>query len=367
MTASIFTLTFLCVAARHSLMAAWFNCAGEVHSRLSLSSSALGMINMFFLLSYAVGNFVLGVLGDSYRQKRVLCYTASAAAVLHLLVLPTQLVTLSYFHLLTSGLMGVIFALIGFCQSSIWPMTVAIMGQAYPHAVRGKIVGLWSVNSAAGDIVGYLFSSLLLSVQASWAVVTLLALFLYAAVVALCWAFLPDHENEKMKPRIALGDALRLPTVFNYCACYACVKLLHMAILIWIPYYLEVVLRVNMNVEGILMILYSVGGVVGGIFSGYISDKVEDRSYVMLAMLVASVPMINLMNFEFGRSNGMSFVIIFVIGALISGGSNLLSGVIAADMCDLDGETEAKSTLTGLVDCSGGLGASLGQILVGGI
>ena len=118
------------------------------------------------------------------------------------------------------------------------------------------------------------------------------------------------------------------------------------------------------RIEGVLMILYGVGGICGGVISGYLSDKVSDRSYVLLAMFSASIPMFFLLDGMLGTSNAFSFLIMFILGCLISGGSNLLSAVVAADMCDLETEVEAKSTLTGLVDASGGIGASIGQLLV---
>ena len=150
----------------------------------------------------------------------------------------------------------------------------------------------------------------------------------------------------------------------NYCLCYACIKLLHMGILIWLPYYIKAELKIDNNVEGLIMILYGAGGIIGGVFAGILSDKVVDRSYVVVPMLVAAVPMINVLNFILGKSSFGSFVVIFVVGALISGGSNLVSAVVAADMCDLETQLEAKSTLTGVIDASGGIGASFGQFIV---
>ena len=106
-----------------------------------------------------------------------------------------------------------------------------------------------------------------------------------------------------MKPRIKIIDALKLPTVFNYCACYACIKLMYLGILIWIPYYLEVGLMLNIKIEGTIMVLYGGGGIIGAILSGYISDKTSDRSYVLIAMLIAAIPMIILLYFFLGTSD----------------------------------------------------------------
>lgn len=265
---------------------------------------------------------------------------------------------------MTFALFTVLFAMLGLFQSSIWPMAVAIMGQEYPHAVRGKVIGLWSVNSATGDIVGYFISSLFLYLFSSWILVLLISLVQFFAIIFFTFLFMKSHESPLTKPNISVLDALKTPTVFNYCICYACIKLLHMAILIWIPYYLEVELKINIKMEGVLMILYSLGGVAGSITSGYLSDKVADRSYVLIVMLIAAFPIIIFLSFELGTSIIISFIVSFIIGILIGGGSTLLCAVVAADMCDLDTTHEAKSIFTGLVDAFGGVGASLGQYIV---
>lgn len=272
---------------------------------------------------------------------------------------------LSYFNIINFLAFLILFSVLGFTQSSIWPMTVAIMGVNNSKEVRGSIIGLWSVNSAVGDMLGYFLSSLMISLGLSWVLVSFVTLIFFACVIVGSFVFLPDNApDEVVKPRISVVAALKLPTVFSYCSCYGCVKLIHLSIMIWVPYYMYDTLSIDTRIGGIIMILYSLGGVTGGIFSGLISDHISDRSYVLLSMIMASVPMLNLLNFQLGSSQFWSFVLMFTVGFLVSGGSNFLSAVIAADMCDLDTETEAKSTLTGLVDASGGIGASLGQLIV---
>ena len=213
-------------------------------------------------------------------------------------------------------------------------------------------------------MIGYLYSSMMLSAEISWVTVLLFSLGLYTTINIISWLFLKRVDSSEMKPRIKVLDALKLPTVINYCACYACIKLMHLGILIWLPFYLEIGLKLNMRTEGIIMILYGGGGIIGGITSGYISDRTSDRSYVLVAMLIGAIPMVIALYFILGNSNVLSYLCILLVGGLVSGSSNLLSAVVAADMCDLDTEQEAKSTLTGLIDASGGVGAALGQIIV---
>ena len=85
----VFITCFLCVSLRHSLMSSWFNSAGDVHEHLKISPETLAISDMCFLLFYALGNFTLGILGDKYSQKLVLCLSSSIAACIYGLVIPT--------------------------------------------------------------------------------------------------------------------------------------------------------------------------------------------------------------------------------------------------------------------------------------
>ncbi|OMJ79156.1 hypothetical protein SteCoe_20903 [Stentor coeruleus] len=360
MGVNVFLFTFLCEASKHVLMAGWFNCAGEVHKKLGISSEKLGMIDMSFLICYAVGNFIFGILGDMYHQKKVLCICSLIAGGIF-----STIILLSYFQIMTFALFTVLFAVFGLFLSSIWPMVVSIMGQEYPHAVRGKVIGLWSVNSAIGDIIGYFISSLLLHLFSSWILVLSIVILQFFVIILCTFFFMKSHDSPLSKPNISILDALKTPTVFSYCICYACVKLLHMAILIWIPYYLEVELAINIQIEGVLMILYSIGGVFGSVVSGHLSDKVADRSFVLMFMLIGAFPIIILLSFVLGTSNIISCIVCFVTGILIGGGSSLLCAVVAADMGDLNTTYEAKSIFTGFVNAFGSIGASLGQYIIG--
>ncbi|KAJ1354791.1 hypothetical protein KIN20_011828 [Parelaphostrongylus tenuis] len=60
-------------------------------------------------------------------------------------------------------------------------------------------------------------------------------------------------------------------------------------------------------------------------------------------------------------------ILLAVIGFFIGGPANMISSSVSADLgkCrDLQGNTEALSTVTGIVDGTGSFGAALGQLLI---
>lgn len=56
-----------------------------------------------------------------------------------------------------------------------------------------------------------------------------------------------------------------------------------------------------------------------------------------------------------------------IVGFFVSGAANMISATITADLGKqgpIQGNTEALSTVTGIVDGTGSVGAAIGQILV---
>jgi len=60
-------------------------------------------------------------------------------------------------------------------------------------------------------------------------------------------------------------------------------------------------------------------------------------------------------------------VLMTIVGFFVSGAANMISATITADLGKqgpIQGNTEALSTVTGIVDGTGSVGAAIGQILV---
>ena len=110
------------------------------------------------------------------------------------------------------------------------------------------------------------------------------------------------------------------------------------------------------------------GAIIGSIVFGWISDRLSNRVYMFFPLLVGVLPI--LFTFNLGDSDTMwlFFVIIPLIGMAIGGATNLISSAVAADLGDYqDEELDARTTVVGIIDGSGGIGAGIGQIIIGGL
>ncbi|KAK7100433.1 hypothetical protein V1264_023393 [Littorina saxatilis] len=174
---------------------------------------------------------------------------------------------------------------------------------------------------------------------------------------------------EKTRPK-AIGwlAALLLPGVIPYSLAYAFLKLVNYVFFFWLPFYLSSAYGWRESTADQLSIWYDVGGIVGGTVAGFLSDRCGKRALVVVPMLVLGIPMLFIYgNVSAGGQMLINAVMLTCTGVLIGGVANIISAAITADLGRQDvirGNSEALSTVTGIVDGSGSLGAAIGQVAV---
>ena len=305
-----------------------------------------------------------------------------------------MLILLGHLDIYIAWVFVVHWGLQGLAQSAVWPGVVAVIGNWFAKAVRGRIMGVWSSCASVGDIVGAQFGGLIFILNGSWMDV-ILPFAIFQIVVAVVFVFtvqdspqkqfppethLLDHlgtqinseedsevGREKHKKGIPFGKAVRLPGVIAYSLNYACVKFLYYGLSMWLPYFLDKRIH-KKDLTGVLVSLLDAGGVAGGIVCGYIGDKMGFRSPIIVIFLFLSLPLLFL--FEVGTESiyWMYFIVIPLSGFCIAGPSNIISSAVAADLAqnpDIDNKDEAMATVTGIVDGTGGFGAAIGVLVMG--
>lgn len=137
--------------------------------------------------------------------------------------------------------------------------------------------------------------------------------------------------------------------------------------MMWLPFFVTVSVGLSGIVKGTLISLFDIGGVVGSILFGWLSDRIGSRTLVIICMLFFSVPVLLAFQ-EVGESYAWVFFILSPLcGLLVAGAANLISSTVAADLAqheEVKGNQEAISTVTGIINGTGGFGAAFGQIVV---
>lgn len=363
----------------------WFSYAGYYLTRkpvsvvkkrlmeeLGISSFWLGIMDTAYLAAYALGQFLCGMIGDRAGARKLLGYgmlgTAACSAAF--------------------GFSGVAFLFVlfwflnGLLQSSGWPGNVKAMTPWFSPKSRGMVMGLWGTCYQVGGVVGTALAAWLL-VNLGWRS----AFFVPAALVALVggaillWLVehpsqvglrLPDASGSAPTRALEAGqapvmpvveapmsmlEALRLPGILNLGAAYFGLKLIRYTLLFWLPFYLSKELGYAEDTAGYLSTAFEVGGIVGAIGVGYLSDKYfAQRRMVLAAPLIFCIGLALLLYMAVG-SLGMAAnaAAMALTGFLLFGPDALISGAAAQDL----GGTRAAASAAGVINGLGSIGAIL--------
>ncbi|KAK9969713.1 hypothetical protein ABG768_027863 [Culter alburnus] len=175
-------------------------------------------------------------------------------------------------------------------------------------------------------------------------------------------------KSEAEPSAISFMGALRIPGVVEFSLCLLFAKLVSYTFLFWLPLYITKAAHLDAKKAGDLSTLFDVGGIVGGILAGVISDKMGKRATTCAVMLLLAAPTLYgfsmISQFGLGPTIGM----LLVCGGLVNGPYALITTAVSADLGthkSLKGNARALSTVTAIIDGTGSVGAAVGPLLAG--
>ncbi|CAB3406137.1 unnamed protein product [Caenorhabditis bovis] len=391
----VFVHTFMSYAMLHatrktlstvkpSLIETWTRNSSTPHGPLfptkQSAAEFLGGLDTGFMVAYAVGLFVSGILGDIYNPRRMLAIGMWLSSIT---VLNFGFVT-EEFHFYSPAVYATLWIANGLIQSIAWPVEISIMGNWFGHNARGAVMGAWSSCASVGNIIGTMITSHFLYMGYQFPfLITCSILFLYGILVFMQLPSAPwevgaqeiqstnlennidddDDEPTERPPPIGFFKAWLLPGVIAYSLAYACLKLVNYGFFFWLPYYLHSGLHWPEEYADSLSTWYDVGGIIAAILAGAFSDKMRSRTPVVFVMLILSTFALYIYAHSPPTYNWNAFLLA-IAGFFVGGPANMISSSITADLgkCEqLCGNSEALSTVTGIIDGTGSIGAALGQ------
>ncbi|KFM60302.1 Sugar phosphate exchanger 3, partial [Stegodyphus mimosarum] len=358
------------------------------------ASLFLGVLDTVFMTSYAIGLFISGAVGDRLNLKFVLAFGMCSSS---LTVFMFGMVS-EWLHFYNKVWYVVFWALTGLLQSTGWPTVVAVIGNWFGKSSRGFVMGVWGACPSVGNIIGACIVNLVLHFGYQYSFLVTSSITFAAGCVILCSLVasprdvgLPDPDENCSDPSdkgpllqqepsskvyersiserpkaIGLCHACCLPGVVAYSFAYACLKFVNYSFFFWLPYYLQMAYGWKEDKADLLSVWYDVGGIIGGILIGYLSDRLETRSPVVGVMLLLSPVVLFVYS---GASSNLveNAALMTLTGTVIGGVSSLISTAVSADLgrhTELANSKEALSTVTGIIDGTGSVGAAIGQVLV---
>ncbi|GMS79923.1 hypothetical protein PENTCL1PPCAC_2098, partial [Pristionchus entomophagus] len=343
------------------------------------AKSFLGTLDAAFMAAYAAALFFWGWLGDRLNPKYVIAAGMVGSAITLTLfgALPV------WFHMYSIPYYVITYILFGLVQACGWPSEVAIMANWFGAGNRGFIMGLWAACQPVGNIFGSILTGIVLPFgYEDTFVLNSLLIAIGAIVVMTAIDSKPRREErdqredeeergvshsemEEGEP-ISMWKALLLPGVLMYCLCNACLKMVNYAFFFWLPMYLTEAYKWDESRADQLAIWYDIGGIIGSVAGGYISDRMGCRSPLIVAMVGCSLGTLFIYS-NVGPHLFLNALVMTAVGVTVSGPYNLVVGSVSIDLGSqpcLAGNSQAMCTVSGLIDGSGSVGSALGQLLI---
>jgi sugar phosphate permease len=342
----VFALTWLAYASYYLCRKGFPVSKARLASEYHLSVATLGAIDTGYLTAYALGLFASGLACDALGSRRLVGVGMLLAAAFT-----------SFFGLgSTVAVFALSFALNGLFQSTGWPGTVKAMTPWYSIAERGKVMGLWSTCYQLGGIAATALATVLLT-SSGWRSAFLVPAAFTAAVgvAVLLWLrHAPPEDAPRGRRHSASLRVLAMPLVWNLGAAYFFLKLIRYSLLFWLPFYLVRQLHYAEGSAGYMSISFEVGGVLGAVTAGAVSDRfVGRRGPVLVVMSLGLAGALALYTAVAGIGPWANFAGMALVGFMLFGPDALVSSTAAQDL----GGTAAAGTAAGVINGVGSLGA----------
>ena len=342
-----------------------------------LTESEMAWIDGVYLVAYAVGQFMSGILADRVGARKVVL-VGMFGSVLAAFAMGASSITV---------LLGLFFCLQGVCQSSGWPPLLKNMGDFFSHHERGTVIGVWSTCYAAGGMVASVYAGYW-GDQLGWR----FAFFIPAATLLGIWvlfiflqrnrpedvglppieiyhgevttALVEDNaaEAEPVGSWKVLREVFTNRTVLVICLAYFLTKPARYAILFWGPKYVNEKLGSGMTESGAISALFEMAGIVGAILAGVVSDRVFGARRMPVCVITLFVLGGFLLVMDgLPATRLMLAGSYLLIGLLVFAPDTILNGPAAVDF----GTKQGAATAVGLINGAGSVGAILGGTIPG--
>ena len=359
---------------------------------VAMTRADYGIVDSAYLTTYAIGQFVWGPLGDRFGPRWIL--------MLGMLISIAAAVATG---VSTTMAAFVAFAILqGLGQSAGWSNVVKTMSAWFGLRERGRVIGIWCTHYAVGAAVALPFAGWLMDyfgtprppgLEGSEIIPYWPAAFWGTAgalggVLALSWWLLRNRPEDVGLPPIetyhqqtptpegtvtedsgekeswlaTIGAVLGSPKIWLLAVSYFSIKLTRYALYFWGPKYVAESLGGGALASALTAVYLPIGGVVGVMLSGYVSDRVfqaRRMPVTIIGLLLTAGTM--LLGINPIHQPWLMSVFFFLIGFFLFGPDSIISGTAAMDF----GTKKRSGTAAGLVNGVGSIGAILGGYLPG--
>jgi OPA family glycerol-3-phosphate transporter-like MFS transporter len=385
---------------------------------VSLTRNDLGVIDSTFLTVYMIGQFVFGPLGDRFGPRRILLFGLGLSVIA---AVGFGLSTTLTAFLLWSVLQGI-------AQSTGWSNTTKTMSSWFSINERGRVIGWWCTHYTFGAAIALPFAGwamdyfgharftasvlpavffvgpalpcfpmaslapvmLFSTVAPFWPAAFWAPALVVAIVLVLAWLLLRNGPEDIGLPPIeeyhgdpmplqasdalivespagswqTIGAVLTTPRIWTLALAYFSVKLVRYAFYFWGPKFVAETMHSDAFASTVVAAAMPVGGLVGVIAGGYLSDKLFQarRAPVTVLSLLAAAAVMSV-GLTSIHNVWVLAAFFFFVGVFLFGPDSMISATASIDF----GTKRGAGTAVGIVNGIGSIGGILGGWLPGRI
>ena len=164
----------------------------------------------------------------------------------------------------------------------------------------------------------------------------------------------------------SLLEVLCVPGVIDYAIAYSLLKGVNYGLFNWLPFLLQYSHHLDESTANLIAILFDIGQVIGAISAGFLLDKIHYPAILMMVMIVFSLGCFFILKIP-TLSPGLFAVTLCVTGFMCGGPQNIIAATIPAHLANHESirYKKATSTISGIIDGMGGLGAAIFVYTIG--
>jgi sugar phosphate permease len=386
----VFFITFVNYAMSHFSRKCYTNVKVDL-VRSGVDKTILSQMDTAFMLTYALGSFISGRLGDMFPQNVVIGVGLMGSTLcLGMIQVFEASGVVNSNHSMGFFLFVMAQFVHGFFQSTGGPVNTSVMGAWWPKKGRGLVFGLWTCHQYIGDIMAALATAFIINHGWPWQWALLIPGLTNGVWGVVNLFFLPNRPSEvgceseddkraaasllasggsaSKQETITFMQALMIPNVLGYAIAFGFFKFVNYAMFFWLPFFLS--LHFDPQKANVISSLYSFGMMPGGVIVGYVSDLFDGRRACVIAVFMSLLAPLLWVFAMFSDTMPpvLLLVLLGLMGILVGGPNNIITSAVAADLADhpsIGGNTRVLGTVTGIINGSGSITAAFGLMLIG--
>ncbi|MEO8233625.1 MAG: MFS transporter [Ignavibacteriota bacterium] len=349
---------------------------------ISLTTENMAVIDGLYLVAYAVGQFVWGILGDKVGTRKIVL-VGFLGSIIAGFAMGVSSVMLAF---------GVFSLLQGLSQSTGWAPLAKNITNWFSLRERGVVMGWWATNYTIGGLIGAPFAGLMAVYFGGWKFAFFLPAIVLAVIMILFFLLQknrpqdiglpPIEEYHKEQPESedipnveiisepeegswkSVFEVIKNPMVSLLGAVYFFIKPTRYAILFWGPLYVSESLGTGMVESVFVNAGFFLAGPLSVLTAGYASDKIfqsRRMPYCVISMFTLALLLFFFNDLASVHNSLVSAGLLFFVGFLIYGPDSLVSATAAVDF----GTRKGASTAVGIINGMGSVGAIAGGTIPG--